>query len=366
VRHGPRPKGLREPLPPRRILLRAVWAFCILTVIIGSTIALRALLWAHLPYRNYGAPSALVEIPSGASPRRIIAILEDHGILRRFPWSAGTLHILGRSDGLKAGEYEFSQPLSPLEVFEHIQRGDIYIHKVTVLEGLRSDEIFSLFVRSGFGTDSEFIDAFRDVSLLRGLDPDALDVEGYLFPDTYALQKGTTARAIVSMMVARFKEVLGPGFTQQAQAQGLTVRQAVSLASLIEKETSSSEEDPIVASVFLNRLRKGMRLQCDPTVIYALAMRNSWDGNIRKDDLHIDSLYNTYRYYGMTPGPISNPGQAALRAAVSPATTDYLYFVSMNNGRHHFSKTLDEHNRAVFEYQKKPFGLKSLASRRTS
>ncbi|HEV8120049.1 MAG TPA: endolytic transglycosylase MltG [Candidatus Polarisedimenticolia bacterium] len=363
---GPRPKGLREPIPPRRILLRSVWAVCLLTVIVGSTVALRSLLWAHLPYRNYGAPSALVDVPQGASLRRIVDILEDHGIVRRFPWSAATLRLLGASEGLKAGEYEFSQPMSPLEVFERIQRGDIYIHKVTVLEGLRSDEIFSLFVRSGFGTDSEFIDAFRDVTLLRGLDDEAVDVEGYLFPDTYALQKGTTARAIVARMVARFKEVLGPGWVQQAKAQGLTVRQAVSLASLIEKETASSEEDPIVASVFLNRLRKGMRLQCDPTVIYALAMRNSWDGNIRKDDLHIDSLYNTYRYYGLTPGPISNPGQAALKGAVAPATTDFLYFVSMNNGRHHFSKTLEEHNRAVFEYQKKPFGIKSLASRQTS
>ena len=133
----------------------------------------------------------------------------------------------------------------------------------------------------------------------------------------------------------------------------------------MERETSSGEEDPLVAAVFHNRLRKGMRLQCDPTVIYALAMRNRYDGNIRRDDLKIDSLYNTYRYKGLTPGPIGNPGASALRAAVDPAESDYLYFVSMNNGRHAFSKSLEEHNQYVWLYQKKPF-LKQPAVRKAS
>jgi UPF0755 protein len=152
--------------------------------------------------------------------------------------------------------------------------------------------------------------------------------------------------------------VLGPAWVESARARRLTPRDAVIMASLIERETAREDEDPVVASVFHNRLKLGMRLQCDPTVIYALAMRNRYDGNIRREDLKIDSLYNTYRYPGLTPGPIGNPGASALKAAVAPAATDYLYFVSMNTGRHQFSRNLEEHNRAVWQYQKKPFMTK--------
>ena len=355
----------RPRLPKRRVFLRAGIAAVLLSFIAVGTVAARAFLWASLPYRDYGAASAIVDIPAGTGLKRAVQILEDHGILRRFPWSVATLRALGRGAALKVGEYEFSRPMTPLEVLDKIQRADVYVHKVTVLEGLRSDEIFALYERAGFGTAAEYSEAFRDTTLLRGLDDDAIDLEGYLFPDTYGLQKGTTAKAIVQRMVARFREVLGPDWVEAVKRRGLTVRQAVSMASLIEKETAIDEEDALVASVFHNRLKKGMRLQCDPTVIFALAMRNAWDGNIRREDLKIDSLYNTYRYYGLTPGPIGNPGAAALKAAAEPADTEYLYFVSMNNGRHTFSRTLDEHNQAVWEYQKKPF-LRRLAVRGTS
>ena len=355
----------RNRLPRRRVFLRAGTAAVLLTGIVAGTIAVRSALWASLPYRDYGAASAIVEIPTGTGLKRAVQILEDHGILRRFPYSVAVLQVLGRSGALKAGEYEFNRPMTPLEVFDKIERAEVYVHKVTVLEGLRSDEIFALYERAGFGTAGEFGEAFRDTSVLHGLDPDAIDLEGYLFPDTYGLQKGTTPKAIVARMVARFREVLGSEWVAAVKARGLTVRQAVSMASLIEKETAADEEDPLVASVFHNRLRKGMRLQCDPTVIFALAMRNSWDGNIRREDLKIDSLYNTYRYTGLTPGPIGNPGAVALKAAAQPADTEYLYFVSKNNGRHAFSRTLEEHNWAVWEFQKKPF-LKRLAVRRPS
>src|SRR6059036_1981455 len=157
------------------------------------------------------------------------------------------------------------------------------------------------------------------------------------------------------MMVARFREVFQSDMVELARQGGLTVHQAVTLASLVERETAGSDENALVSSVFHNRLRRGMRLQCDPTVIYALEMRNAFDGNLRKVDLQLDSRYNTYRYFGLPPGPIGNPGAAALRAAVEPADTNYLYFVSMNTGKHFFSTTLADHNRAVWEYQKKPF-----------
>ena len=351
-------KPLRPPLPRRRYLLRAAWAAGLLTVVIAGAVLVRAWLWATLPYRDYGASSQIVDIPAGTPTRRALEILEQHGVVRPFGMAASTLRAAGRVRGLKAGEYNFSRPMTPLEVFDMIIGGDVYFHRVTVLEGLRSDEIFDHFVKSGFGTLEEFEAAFRDTTPLGDLDPGAVDLEGYLFPDTYSFAKGTTPKAILETMAARFREVLGPAWVEAARARGLTPRQAVILASLIERETAREDEDPVVASVFHNRLKLGMRLQCDPTVIYALAMRNQYDGNIRREDLKIDSLYNTYRYTGLTPGPIGNPGASALKAAVAPASTDYLYFVSMNTGRHQFSRSLEEHNRAVYEFQKKPFMTK--------
>jgi UPF0755 protein len=351
-------RSKRPPLPRRRVLLRATWASGLFLVVALGVVAARAWLWATLTYRDYGASSQIVEIPPGTSTRRALEILEKHGVVRPFGMAAGTLRFAGRTSGLKAGEYNFARPMTPLEVFDMIIGGDVYFHRVTVLEGLRSDEIFAQFVKSGFGTVEEFEAAFRDTTPLGDLDPGAVDLEGYLFPDTYAFAKGTTPKSIIETMVARFREVLGPAWVESARARRLTPRDAVIMASLIERETAREDEDPVVASVFHNRLKLGMRLQCDPTVIYALAMRNRYDGNIRREDLKIDSLYNTYRYPGLTPGPIGNPGASALKAAVAPAATDYLYFVSMNTGRHQFSRNLEEHNRAVWQYQKKPFMTK--------
>ena len=345
----------------RRSWRVAAGSAALLLLVIGGTIALSLHLWASIPYRGYGASTALVEIPAGAHIRQTLAILEDRGIVRRFPLALVYLRLTRRAEGIKTGEYAFARPMTPREVFDKIIRGDVHHHRVTILEGSRAAEVFEAFVRAGFGPVEEFVEAFRDTTPIRGLDDEAVDLEGYLFPDTYSLAKGTTPRAIVALMVARFKEVFGPEGIAAARARDLTVRQVVTLASLVERETARPDEDRLVASVFTNRLRRGMRLQCDPTVIYAMAMRNLYDGNIRKRDLSIDSLYNTYLYAGLTPGPIGSPSASALRAAVEPAETEYLYFVSMNTGRHYFSRTLDEHNRAVWEYQKKPYRLRQLA-----
>ena len=352
--------------PRRRVLMRATIAAALLVLTAALTVVVRVGLWVSLPYRGYGGSAALVEIPTGATPRQALRVLEEHGIVRRFPLGTATLRLFGRGSGLKAGEYNFSGPMTPLEVMDRIISGEVYFHRITVLEGLRSDEIFALFARAGFGREADYREPFRDTSLIRDLDDQAVDLEGYLFPDTYSLQKGARPEAIIAMMVSRFREVMGTAWVQAAPAVQLNVRQAVTMASLIERETARDDEDPLVSSVFHNRLHLGMKLQCDPTVIFALAMRNQYDGNLRHDDLKIDSLYNTYRYRGLTPGPIGNPGAAALRSAVEPARTDYLYFVSMNNGRHAFSKSLAEHNKAVWEYQKKPFQVRSVASRQPS
>ncbi len=329
-----------------------------------GTMAIRTYLWASIPYRGYGGAFSIVEIPDGAGAASALRILEDHGIVKRFTLALTYLETTGRSRGIKAGEFSFNRPMTPRTVFDKIIAGDVYYHQVTILEGLRSDEIFDHLVRSGFGPEEEYLKVFGDVSLISDLDREAVDLEGYLFPDTYSLQKGTAPTTIVKMMVARFREIFDQENIASAREIGFSVREAVAMASLIERETAQADENPLVSSVFHNRLKKRMRLQCDPTVIYVLAMRNEWDGNIRRRDLSIDSRYNTYRYFGLPPGPIGNPGAAALRASIEPAESDYLYFVSKNTGRHHFSKTLNEHNRAVWEYQKKPYRLKRAARAR--
>ncbi|MBI4169572.1 MAG: endolytic transglycosylase MltG [Acidobacteria bacterium] len=336
----------------------------LLLLVAAATVVVRILLWASIPYRGYGASFAIIEIPEGASAARALGILERHGIVQRFRLALAYLRLTGRTRDIKAGEYSFTRPMTPGEVFDKIISGDVHYHRITVVEGSRADEVVAQFVRAGFGPESEYLEAISDVSAIADLDDEAVDLEGYLFPDTYSIHKKTPPRTIVGMMVARFRELFQPSWIGMARQKGMTVRQAVTLASLVERETAVPEENSLVASVFHNRLRLRMRLQCDPTVIYALAMRDAFDGNIRREDLRIDSRYNTYRYYGLPPGPIGSPGAAALRAAIEPADTRYLYFVSMNTGRHFFSSTLGEHNRAVWEYQKKPFRLRRLARSR--
>jgi len=359
----PRPAGPLRLVEPWRTRLLVVLVVLFMAVV---TVALRIVVWASVPFRGYGASFVIVEIPEGTNAARAIDVLESHGVIQRSTLTLLYLKLSGRARAIKAGEYYFTRPMSPGEVFDKVIAGDVYYHKVTILEGSRSDEVFAQFVHSGFGTEEEYLEAFRDTSPIADLDGEAVDLEGYLFPDTYSLEKGTPPRAIVGRMVARFREVFQPSWIDAARRLGFGVREAVTLASLVQRETAQADEDPLVSSVFHNRLKRRMQLQCDPTVIYALAMRNAYDGNIRKDDLRIDSRYNTYRYFGLPPGPIGNPGAAALHAAVEPADTDYLYFVSMNMGRHKFSRTLKEHNEAVWEYQKKPFRFRRSAGTPTS
>jgi UPF0755 protein len=197
---------------------------------------------------------------------------------------------------------------------------------------------------------------YRSVeSLVRDLDPAARNLEGYLFPETYNLPRRAGAPELVKMMATRFHQVLTPALRDEATAHGLSVRQVVTLASLVEKETARPEERPTVAAVYLRRWRIGMPLQCDPTVIYALELAGRYTGNLTKEGLAIDSPYNTYRFPGLPPGPIASPGRSSLEAAAQPADSDYLYFVSRNDGSHEFARNLEEHNRNVAKFQKQYF-----------
>jgi UPF0755 protein len=307
------------------------------------------------PYRGYTEPEVFVDIPPGSSPGAIATRLVDAGVVRdRRTFQIGLL-ISGRSRQLRAGEYRFEAPMHALDVIDKIARGDVYRRRLTFREGLTIPEMAAVFEERGFGTAAEFIAAAGNASLITDLDPEARDLEGYLFPETYALPRGTTAAAVVAQMVDAFKNALTPDIRAAATSAGLSVRQLVTLASLVEKETGTPSERPLVAAVYANRLKIGMGMQADPTVIYALQKAGQYDGNLRRDDLQFDSPYNTYRYAGLPPGPIAAPGKASLDAAAKPAAVDYLYFVSKNDGSHVFAATLDEHNRNVQTWQRDYF-----------
>jgi UPF0755 protein len=241
--------------------------------------------------------------------------------------------------------------MTPLEAIDKLARGEVYVVPLTFREGLTIAEMAQLYAAHGFGTASAFVAAARDPSPIRELDPEATDLEGYLFPETYPVARRVDAKTLVRQMVGRFQHILTPDVRAALDASGLSLRQAVTLASIVEKETARADERPVVASVYENRLRIGMALQCDPTVIYALQRAGRYDGNLRRADLAFDSRYNTYRYPGLPPGPIASPGRASIEAVLRPADADYLYFVSRNDGSHEFSRNLNEHNRNVQRYQ---------------
>jgi UPF0755 protein len=257
----------------------------------------------------------------------------------------------GDARNLKAGEYRFDRAMSAVDVIRKLARGDVYGRRVTFREGLTIVDMAKVYEEQKLGTARDFIAASRDVALIADLDPAARDLEGYLFPETYTLPRGVPAAKLIAMMVGRFRVVFTDDLRTAAAQQGLTVRQAVTLASLVEKETGAAEERPIVAAVYRNRMKIGMAMQADPTVVYALQKAGRYDGNIRREDLSLNSPYNTYKYPGLPPGPIASPGKASLEAALAPAAVKYLYFVSRNDGTHIFAETLDAHNRNVRTFQ---------------
>lgn len=302
------------------------------------------------PYRNFEEPVLLVEVRKGLNSGQILEHLRSEGVLRDDFVPLIYLKTVRRGDSLKAGVYEFSEASSPVSVLEKLIEGDVVLRTVTIREGLDRFAIAEIMAAEGFGTTEEWKSLTDDPELVRDLDPDATSLEGYLFPDTYKLAPGTRPAAIVRTMVQNFRRQFGNELA--FISTGLAVHETVTLASIVETEARLDDERPIVASVYLNRTRRRMPLQADPTVIYAMKLNGTWKGNIRKGDLKLDSPYNTYVYSGFPPGPIANPGLASLRAASDPAKTDFLYFVSRNDGSHVFSRTLAEHNRAVEIHQR--------------
>jgi UPF0755 protein len=305
----------------------------------------------HALYRGFTGDEQFVDIPAGAGSRAIGDRLVAAGVIRDRLTYRAALWLSGDGRHLEAGEYRFDRPMTPLDVVAKIARGDVYVVSVTFREGLTIADMANVFESHGLGPAAAFVAAARDSSLVREIDPAARNLEGYLFPETYSVPRHTDAARLVKMMVDRFTHVLTPELRAAAAARGLNVRQLVTLASIVEKETGRPEERPLVAAVYDNRLRMGMGLQCDPTVIYALQLAGLYHGNLTRENLHFDSPYNTYRYAGLPPGPIASPGKASLEAAAHPADVDYIYFVSRNDGTHEFARTLAEHNRNVQKFQ---------------
>ena len=303
------------------------------------------------PFKGYEAAEQFVTIEPGSGTRTIGQRLIEAGIIRNDLTFRAALWRSGRARSLQAGEFRFDRPMTPVEVVDKIARGDIYNRRITFPEGLNMREMARIYEQQGFGKASAFLDAAKDANAIHDIDAAATDLEGYLFPETYSVPRDTTAAKLVGLMVGRFRQLFTSEMQQAARALDLTPRQAVTLAALVEKETAQPSERPVVAAVYLNRLKIGMGMQADPTVIYALQRAGRYDGNLRREDLLFDSPYNTYRYAGLPPGPIASPGLASLQAAVAPAAVDYLYFVSRNDGSHVFARTLAEHNENVRQYQ---------------
>jgi UPF0755 protein len=325
---------------------------------VGLAVLLAAgawLAWRHeiqTPKLAADAPPVRLVVPPGASAEAIGRRLERQGLVRHPLIFRLLVQARGLGGQLKAGEYELRGPVSLDDVVALLARGDVVRNEVTIPEGRTLQETASLLAAAGVDR-AAFLEAARDPAPIRDLDPEATDLEGYLFPDTYDVPlAGDPARSLVRRMVRRFREVIAPERTRVAK-RGLSLREVVILASLVELETAAAEERPRIAAVFENRLKRGMLLQTDPTVIYALKSEQRWNGNIRRRDLEIASPYNTYRYPGLPPGPIGSPGRDAILAVLDPAETRDLYFVSRNDGTHEFSETLTDHNRAVNRYQRR-------------
>ncbi len=303
--------------------------------------------WLH--HSLWGARCAEtveLEIGAGWSAREILERLHAEGLLPSVLSGRFYLRVFAADRVIHYGHYRFPAASRPIDVLETVLEGAVEMFTVTIVEGSEMSSIGEQFAGLGVGSVEQWREFGSRVEWIEHIAPAARSLEGFLFPDTYRFAKGIPAKDAARHLVQRFEEVWGEETVGETQLWGSAL-EIVTLASLVEAETSLSEERPLIAGVFANRLRRGMLLQCDPTVVYALKRRNEWLGRLLRIHWEVDDPYNTYRNPGLPPGPINSPGRAALAAALKPASTPYLYFVARPGGGHAFSKTLSEHNRAV-------------------
>jgi UPF0755 protein len=298
------------------------------------------------PYGSFSEP-VFLDFARGTSTKEMASVLASKGVIER-PWLFMAARALRSGASLQAGEYQFAKPASTMEVFGRIARGDIFYMEVLIPEGLNMFDIAGLVAKPGTIRPEDFLAAARDPAAIRDLDPHAPSLEGYLFPNKYRIYRHTTAEQLCRMMTTEFRK-------QWAALQtNANVHETITLASMVEREAHTPEDRPLVASVFSNRLRIGMKLDCDPTAVYAALLESRYRGAIYRSDLASESVWNTYKHPGLPPGPIANPGLSAIRAALAPAETKFLYFVAKadGSGGHAFSESLVKHEAAVAQYQR--------------
>lgn len=333
--------------------MRSVYPIILIVLLATGAALFAAGLWqVGASWKGFPGERCVVSIPPGQSARSAAESLHAAGVIRSRAVFLALLKLRRGDAAIHAGEYEFIGPSSPSAVLERLLRGDVLRHRLTIPEGLRIEEVAGIVESEGFSRRAEFLVATRRAALIADLDPQATDLEGYLFPDTYLLPHGIPATQIVEAMVARFRQAMGPERTARLEAARMNVRQCVTLASLIEEEAQIDEERARISAVFHNRMKLGMLLQCDPTVVYALVREGKYRGRIYRSDLEYASPYNTYVHAGLPPGPICSPGTASIDAALSPARTEDLYFVVNGPGRHAFSTNANDHERAVQRYRR--------------
>jgi UPF0755 protein len=317
-----------------------------LLVLLGLAAGGFAVYRMEQPYQGF-AGEVFVEFPRGTGTGGIADALTKAGVVRS-RWDFLLARTLQRGGVLQAGEYRFNRAASPLEIVSRIRRGDVFYYALVVPEGKNLFDIAALAEQTGVFTAPAFLEAARNPAMILDLDPKARTLEGYLFPDTYKVGRHMTPEKLCRLMTAKFREAWSDLHTDA------NLHDTITLASLVEKEGKLPEERPLIAGVFTNRLRIGMKLDCDPTTIYAALLVDSYRGAIHRSDLDRDHLYNTYHYAGLPPGPIANPGLASIRAALAPAGTNSLYFVARadGSGSHEFSNNIAAHEDAVGRYHR--------------
>lgn len=318
------------------------------------------------PYKGYPGAEKQVTVEPGASASQILQNLEKEGVLADANLARTYFIYFLREPTIQAGDYLFKGPLTTSQVLGMLVRGQVVSRSVTLIEGLTLEEIAEQLAGERFGRREVFLDLMRSPRLIASLDPNAPDLEGYLFPETYSFASGIGEREIVETFVATFRRRWEREVRPHLAGgpPGRTVRQVVTLASIVEKEARIDSERPLIAAVYSNRLEGGIGLAADPTLIYALKRLGRWNGNLRREDKLMDSPYNTYRWAGLPPGPICSPGLASLVAAADPEDVPFLYFVGRNDGTHVFAETLQEHNKNVDLWQRRYWRKRWAAERR--
>ncbi len=326
----------------RRIAIVALFALLLPLVALGVKAAF------FLLHPVAPQPPVVLTVPAGTPFTEVARLLEREGVISDARALKLLVRLRGDATRIKAGEYAFSEAAPPGDILDRLIKGDVQQHRFTIPEGFNLQEIAARLGAEGRGDGARFLRLASDPEFCRKLGITAATLEGYLFPETYTVVAGMPEERLLRSMVEQFKSRLAPRITEGGQKLNLNVHQLVTLASIIQKEAGNLSEMPLIASVFHNRLKRGIPLQADPTVIYGI---DDFDGNLTRKHLQTTTPYNTYRISGLPAGPIANPGQEALEAAAFPATTGYFYFVAKGDGTHAFSKTLSEHNALVRRYQ---------------